>query len=94
MSLSLLDLPKKSSASGEDSDQEDWKKAEKEVAWAAHKIVSLLDSGLTVRDGDTIRAAQPKDIAFIPGAHIHEHLSEGAAAGGYSRGGRCGRKSV
>lgn len=65
VSLSLLDLPKKSSGSAEDSDQEDRKKAEKEAAWAAHKIVSLLDSGLTVRDGDTIRAAQPKDIAIL-----------------------------
>ncbi len=62
--LYLLSTPK-NTVDQDDSAQDDLTKYQKEAAWVAHRIVSLLDSGLPIRDGEGTRAAQPKDIAIL-----------------------------
>ena len=65
VALYLLSTPKHSAGQDGNQGADDLNKYQKEAAWVAAKIVTLLDAGIPVRDGDGTRAVQPKDIAIL-----------------------------
>lgn len=58
--LDVLSFKKR--ADGRDDDS---KVYQKEAKWVANRIVSLLEEGIPVRDGDGLRPVRPEDIAIL-----------------------------
>ncbi len=59
--LTVLSLPKQKG----DAEENEQSKYQKEAAWVAAKIVSLLHRQLPIRDGDRLRPVRPSDIAIL-----------------------------
>ena len=65
VALYLLSTPKNSSGQDGNQGSDELNRYQKEAAWAAAKIVSILAAGIPVRDGEGTRAVQPSDIAIL-----------------------------
>ena len=65
VALYLLSTPKSPAGQDGNQDSDELSRYQKEAAWVAAKIVSLLNAGIPVRDGEGARAVQPKDIAIL-----------------------------